>query len=52
MQKYVRAALIAAIYVVLVYILQPFSFGWVQFRAAEALTVLPIVYAEAVPGVF
>lgn len=52
MQKYVRAALIAALYVVLVYILQPFSFGWVQFRAAEALTVLPIVYAEAVPGVF
>ncbi|NLM69579.1 MAG: QueT transporter family protein, partial [Firmicutes bacterium] len=44
MQKYVRAALIAAVYVVLVYILHPFSFGPLQFRAAEALTVLPIIY--------
>ena len=52
MQKYVRAALIAAVYFVLVYILHPFSFGPLQFRAAEALTVLPIIYPEAVPGVF
>lgn len=52
MQRYVRAALIAAVYVVLVYILHPFSFGPLQFRAAEALTVLPIIYPEAVPGVF
>lgn len=47
-----RGALIAALYVVLVMIFQPISFGAVQFRVAEALTVLPFLWLEAVPGLF
>jgi len=51
-KKHVRAALIAAIYVVLCIVLQPISYGVIQLRVAEALTVLPILYSEAVPAVF
>jgi uncharacterized membrane protein len=29
---------------------QPLSFGPIQFRVAEALTLLPVLCAEAVPG--
>ena len=36
-----QAAMIAAIYVVLTYIFAPFSFGEVQVRISEALTILP-----------
>ena len=48
----VNAGLIAAVYVVLTMIFQPISFGPVQFRIAEALTLLPILTADAVPGLF
>lgn len=51
-QRTVRAALIAAIYFILIYIFQGVSFGVFQFRPAEALTVLPILYPEAVPALF
>ncbi|NPV53254.1 MAG: QueT transporter family protein [Firmicutes bacterium] len=47
-----RAATIAGLYVVLCYALAPISFGPVQLRVAEALTVLPILYVEAVPALF
>ena len=47
-----RGALVAAIYVVLVIAFQPISFGYVQFRVAEALTLLPFLWPEAVPGLF
>ena len=36
-----QAAMIAAIYVVLTVVFAPFSFGSVQVRIAEALTILP-----------
>ena len=45
-----RAAMIAAVYAALTVALAPISFGAVQFRVAEALTVLPMCMAEAVPG--
>ena len=48
----VRAGVIAAIYVALTLIFQPISFGAIQFRIAEALTLLPILTADAVPGLF
>ena len=48
----VRGGLIAAIYVVLTLIFQPISFGAIQFRIAEALTLLPILTVDAVPGLF
>ncbi len=47
-----RAAVIAALYVALVLIFQPVSFGPVQFRVAEALTILPFLMPEAIPGLF
>ncbi len=47
-----RAGIIASVYVVVSYILMPISYGLVQFRAAEALTLLPILYPEAIWGVF
>lgn len=46
-----QAAIIAAIYVALVYIFSPISFGAVQVRIAEALTVLPFFTPAAIPGV-
>ncbi len=47
-----RGALIAALYVAFVFVFQPISFGAVQFRVAEALTLLPFLWIEAVPGLF
>lgn len=47
-----QAAMIAAIYVVLTYIFAPFSFGEVQVRISEALTILPLFTPAAIPGLF
>lgn len=48
----VQAAAIAAIYVVLVEIFNYWSFGPIQFRIAEALTILPFFTPAAIPGLF
>ncbi len=47
-----RGAIISALYVVLTYLsaLLGLSGGVIQFRLSEALCVLPIFFAEAVPG--
>ena len=45
------AAMIAAIYVVLNVLFMPISFGPIQCRISEALTVLPAFLPAAVPGV-
>lgn len=47
-----QAGMIAAIYVALTFVLAPFSFGEVQVRVAEALTILPVFTPAAVPGLF
>lgn len=47
-----QAAMIAAIYVALTYAFAPFSFGEVQIRISEALTILPVFTPAAVPGLF
>lgn len=47
-----QAAMIAAIYVVLVIIFDYWSFGVIQFRVAEALTILPVFTPAAIPGLF
>jgi len=47
-----QAAMIAAIYVVLTVVFAPFSFGEVQVRIAEALTILPLFTPAAIPGLF
>ena len=50
-RRLVRGAVIAAIYAVLTLLLQPISYGAIQIRFSEALTLLPILMSEAVPGV-
>lgn len=47
-----RAAVIAAIYALLTVIFRPISFGAVQLRISEALTLLPVLFPEAVSGLF
>lgn len=50
-QRLVRCAVIAAVYVVLCLVLAPFSYGAVQVRVAEALCLLPVFGAEYIVGV-
>ena len=47
-----QAAMIAAIYVVITLMFAPFSYGEVQVRLSEALTILPVFTPAAVPGLF
>ncbi len=47
-----QAAMIAAVYVVLTVVFASFSFGEVQVRISEALTILPLFTPAAVPGLF
>lgn len=47
-----HAAMIAAIYVVLTLVFQAISFGEIQVRIAEALTILPAFTLAAIPGLF
>ena len=45
--RIVRAGLVAALYVALVLAFAPLSFGAVQFRVAEVLTLLPFFWLMA-----
>ena len=47
-----RAAVIAALYAALTLALAPISYGLIQFRIAEALTVLAFFTPAAIPGLF
>lgn len=49
-----RAALIAALYVILTFVAQMFGLasGVIQIRLSEALTALPLLYKEAIPGLW
>lgn len=51
-KRIAHGAIIAALYASLCLCLQPFSYGYLQIRAAEALAVLPCFTAAAVPGLF
>ena len=51
-KKLVRAGIIAALYAGVTYIFAPYAYGPFQIRPAEALTILPIFFTEAVPGLF
>lgn len=48
--KIARGAIIAALYAGLTILLEPISYGPLQFRVAEALTILPLFFVEAIPG--
>ncbi|MEG1930300.1 MAG: QueT transporter family protein [Anaerovorax sp.] len=47
-----QAAIIAAIYATLTLVLMPFSYGVMQIRVSEALTILPFFTPAAIPGLF
>ena len=44
--------LVAGLYIALTALFAPMSFGAIQFRVSEALTLLPILSPAAVPGLF
>lgn len=46
------SALIGAIYAVLTVLLAPISYGPMQVRVAEGLTVLPFLFPQAIPGLY
>ena len=50
-KKMVRIAMIAAIYTALSLALAPFTYGNIQVRIAEALTLLPLIYQPSIWGV-
>ncbi len=45
-----QSGMIAALYTVATLVLAPLSFANIQFRASEALTVMPIFAVSSVPG--
>lgn len=51
-KRLIEAAVIAAVYAVLTIALAPISYGMMQVRISEALTVLPFFTPAAVPGLF
>lgn len=46
-----KIAMIAAVYTVVSLALAPFSFGNIQVRIAEALTLLPLIFKQGIYGV-
>lgn len=48
----IQAAIIGALYAVLTVALAPLSYGVMQVRVSEALTILPFFTPAAVPGLF
>lgn len=47
-----RSGVIAAMYAALTLVISPLAFGNWQLRISEALTVLPLYFPEAIPGLF
>lgn len=48
----IQAAIIAAVYITLTVALMPLSYGVMQIRVSEALTILPFFTPAAIPGLF
>jgi len=46
------SGLVAAAYAVVTVLFAPISYGHIQVRISEALTVLPFLFPQAVPGLF
>lgn len=49
---WIQAAVIAGIYASLTVVLAPISYGFMQVRVSEMLTVLPAFTPAAIPGLF
>lgn len=50
-KTFAKVAMIAAIYTVLTLALAPLSYGMIQVRVSEALTMLPLIYQPSIIGV-
>ena len=50
-KKIAYSAVVAAMYFALTLLLQPISFGPVQFRLSEALVMLPYIMPESILGI-
>lgn len=46
------SAVIAALYAALTLLLAPISYGSIQLRLSEAMTLLPMLLPQAIPGLF
>ncbi len=46
------SSLLGALYAALTLLLAPISYGGIQCRIAEAMTVLPMMLPQAIPGLF
>ena len=46
------SAMIAALYAVLTLVLAPISYGNLQCRVSEAMTLLPMILPQSIPGLF
>ena len=46
----VRSAVIAALYAALTFAVASIAYTPIQFRVSEALTILPLFFPEAIPG--
>jgi uncharacterized membrane protein len=44
------SAIIAALYAAITLLFAPISYGPVQFRVSEALSMLPVLFPQAIPG--
>ncbi|MGI6258087.1 MAG: QueT transporter family protein [Anaerovoracaceae bacterium] len=51
-KRILQGAIIASIYAVLTILLAPISYGPMQVRVSEALTILPAMTPAGVPGLF
>lgn len=51
-KRILQGAIIAAIYAVLTILLAPISYGPMQVRVSEALTILPALTPAGIPGLF
>ena len=50
-KTFTRIAMIAAIYTVISLVLAPITYGPIQVRIAEVLTLLPLIYTPSIYGV-
>jgi len=48
----IQASIIAAVYVAITVAFAPISYGYIQVRVSEALTILPFFTPAAIPGLF
>ena len=51
-KKLCRAGVIAALYAAITFAFSSLSYGPVQIRPAEALTIMPLFFIESVPALF